>query len=70
MSGEEWLTTFQAADLSGYHSNYIRKLLREGKVQGRKWGLSWQVNRISLLTFLEKAESLGAKRGPKRVDDM
>ncbi len=35
---EDWLTTYEAADISGYELDYIRKLIRAEKIQGRKWG--------------------------------
>jgi len=62
---EEWLTTFEASRISDYELDYIRKLIRAGKIEGRKWGQSWQVSRQSLLDFLEKREKQGMKRGRK-----
>jgi excisionase family DNA binding protein len=63
---EEWLTTEEAAGLSGYHVNHIRRLLRSGEIAGRKWGQAWQVSKASLLSYLEAAKKLGDKRwGPK-----
>ena len=32
---EEWLTTEQAAELSGYHPDHIRRLIRGGDLQAR-----------------------------------
>ena len=62
---EEWLTTFEAARMSGYELDYIRKLIRAKKILGRKWGQSWQVNRKSLSQFLSQIENMGQKRGRK-----
>ncbi len=62
---EDWLTTYEAATVSGYHPEYIRQLIRSNKVQGRKWGLSWQVNRRSLEGYLKETEKLGDRRGAK-----
>jgi excisionase family DNA binding protein len=62
---EDWLTTYEAATVSGYNPDYIRQLIRSNKVQGRKWGLSWQVNRRSLEDYLKAAEKLGERRGAK-----
>ena len=62
---EEWIAVSQAAEISGYHPEHIRELLREGKVKGRKFGPLWQVDRVSLLAYVRKAEKLGAKRWPK-----
>lgn len=63
---EEWLTTEQAAKLSGYHANHLRRLLRDGDINGRKWGQSWQISKQSLIEYLNKAKQSGDKRwGPK-----
>jgi len=62
---EEWLTTFEAARMSGYELDYIRKLIRAEKILGRKWGQAWQVNRKSLAQFLSQMENRGQKRGRK-----
>lgn len=66
---EDWLTTYEAVQLSGYELDYIRKLVRAKKITGRKWGQSWQVSRKSLQEFLKGREQQGGKRGrkPKRV---
>ena len=64
--GNDWITTQEAAELSGYHVNYIRQLLQADKLHGRKWGQAWQVSRQSLREYLETAETLPDKRwGPK-----
>ena len=62
---DDWLSTKEAATLSGYHPDHIRRLLRKGEVSARKWGNAWMVNRNSLLAYLKKIEKLGDKRGPK-----
>ena len=64
---EEWITTVEAASMSGYHVNYIRYLIRMGDVQARKFGPIWQVNRQSLIDYLATATSITDKRwGPKK----
>jgi excisionase family DNA binding protein len=63
---EEWLTTAEAAELSGYHAEYIRQIIKAGKVQARKFGPVWQVSKQSLLDYLQAAREKGDKRwGPK-----
>ena len=63
---EEWLTTAEAAELSGYHPERIRELVRDGRINGRKFGIVWQIDRSSLLAFLNEAEDSGdRRRGPK-----
>lgn len=67
---EEWITTVQAAEMSGYHINHIRRLIRFGDVQARKFGPVWQVNRQSFVDYLETAQSTTDKRwGPKSHED-
>ena len=61
----EWLTTQEAANLAGYHVNYLRRLVRVGEIEARKWGNAWMINRESLLTYLARVQAQGEKRGPK-----
>jgi hypothetical protein len=58
---EEWITTTEAVRMTGYNHEYIRRLLRTGKVVGKKWGRDWMVDRDSLLTYMQESE----RRGPK-----
>jgi excisionase family DNA binding protein len=64
---EEWLTTQEAAELSGYHPEHIRRLLRSGHLPARKWGQAWMISRDSLLEYLKTIEAKGKKRGPKKA---
>ena len=61
----QWITTSEAAKISNYHPETIRELVREGKVEGQKFGPVWQVSKQSLLEYLSNAEKLGKRRGPK-----
>jgi len=65
----EWITTKQASELSGYHPDYIRKLIRGGHIQARKWLRDWQVNKKSLMMYLKQMDDLGERRGPKQSKD-
>ena len=63
---ELWLTVTQAAVVTGYHPEHLRELIRDGKIEARKFGPLWQVNRNSLMTYLRAAEkSKDGRRGPK-----
>jgi excisionase family DNA binding protein len=65
----DWITTVEAAQMSGYHVNYVRRLIKSGRIKGKKmWGRDWMVSRASLLTHVRQIEKLGGKRGPKRGD--
>lgn len=62
----DWLTTQEAAELSGYHPERIRELIRDGAIAATKKGNSWWVDRKSLVTYLRAAEKAQDKRrGPK-----
>lgn len=69
MAKPEWITTREAAQLSGYHVERVRELLREGKVLGEKFGTVWQVNKTSMLDYLRQMQKLGERRGPKPRND-
>jgi excisionase family DNA binding protein len=59
------LSVNEAAELSGYHPEHIRRLIRGGKIKAQKFASVWQVDRYSLMLYLRKTEDLGEKRGPK-----
>ena len=62
---QDYITTTEAARLTGYNAEHIRRLTRSGKVKAQKWGQVWQVSKSSLLAYLRQTEKLGEKRGPK-----
>jgi hypothetical protein len=65
-NADDWVTVQQAAEIAGYHPNYVRRLIRENAVKGRKWAnLVWQVSKQSLLAYVEKQSELGERRGAK-----
>jgi len=45
----DWIPTAEAMRLTGYNAEYLRRLIRQGKVVARKFGSVWQVDRASLL---------------------
>ncbi len=59
-----WLTTAQAARLTGYNLEYIRRLIRTKKIRAEKWGRDWMIRQASLLGYEEKEERRGPR--PKR----
>ncbi len=62
-NNDGWLTVQEAAKLIGYHPERIRELVRQGKVKAKKFSIVWQVERQSLLDYLESMKALGKKRG-------
>jgi len=68
MADDEWLTIEQASQLSGYHAEYLRIIVRAGKLVAHKFGSVWAISRKSLLSYLKAAEKSDDKRhGPKIV---
>ena len=66
-NGSEWLSVDEAAKLSGYHPEYIRRLIRDGEISAKKFSIVWQVRRASLIAYVENAKSKEDKRfTPKR----
>lgn len=61
----DWITTPEAAKISGYHPVHVRRLLSEGRVRGQKWGTQWQISRTSILEYVEQQVRQKEKRGPK-----
>lgn len=65
MEHDDWITTAEAAERSGYHPHHVRALVREGKIVGRKFGIVWQISRASLDEYLQQVHERGEKTGPK-----
>ena len=59
------LSVNEAAKISGYHPEHIRRLIREGKIKAQKFASVWQVDRYSLQVYVRETENMGDKRGPK-----
>jgi excisionase family DNA binding protein len=64
---EKWITAKEAAELSGYHLERIRELIREGKITARKFGSVWAVERESLQAYVRSMQKQGERRGPKKA---
>ena len=60
------LTVQAAADVTGYNIQYLRRLLRSGKLGGIKIGQMWLIESQSLETYLQRVESTSDRRcGPR-----
>ena len=55
------ITTKNAGELSGYTSDYLARLVRSGKIIGRRVGHSWLIDRESLTRFV-------GQQGDRKVD--
>lgn len=61
----DWITSEEAVRLSGYSANYLRILIRSGKIRGDKWARSWRISKSSLNSYLKSTSQLGKRRGRK-----
>jgi excisionase family DNA binding protein len=55
----EWITTSEAAELTGYSPHYVRRLMRKSRVAAKKWGNTWMIDKQSLLDYKRRMDSLG-----------
>ena len=66
MTDDEWLTVNEAATLSGYRSEYIRRLVRNSIIKAKKVSIVWLINRESLQDYIQKArDSKDGRYRPK-----
>jgi excisionase family DNA binding protein len=49
----EWITIDEAADLSQYNPDYLRRLARKGRLGAAKKGRDWWIDRDALQAYLE-----------------
>jgi excisionase family DNA binding protein len=65
-----WLTTQEAAILSGYDIQHVRRLVREGKIGAVKRGRDWWIDYEMFMAYIESMEGNEDKRsGPKGKPD-
>jgi excisionase family DNA binding protein len=57
-----WITTDEAGELTGYSKAYLRGLASGGRVEARKIGRDWLVERESLLAYKAQMDALGGQR--------
>jgi hypothetical protein len=63
----KWISVEEASELSGYSSEYVRRLLRASQIAAEKKGRDWWVDHGSLVHYLREAGKSGdRRRGPNR----
>jgi excisionase family DNA binding protein len=55
----KWITTKEAAELTGYSAAYFRQLIAGGKLEGRKIGRDWVLDKSEVLEYAEEMKRLG-----------
>lgn len=56
--GKDYISASRAAELSGYHQDYVGQLARSGKVLSRQIGKRWYVERSGVLAHKEQKDAL------------
>lgn len=56
--GNDYVSAARAADLTGYHQDYVGQLAREGKVLSRQVGTRWYVEREGVLAHKKEKDAL------------
>jgi len=67
---EGWITVKEAAELTGYHVKYLRRLARQGRIEGQKVNRFWLIDRASLLAYRTKMDRLGPEKHNPWRDDL
>lgn len=63
---ENHISVQAAAEFTGYNIQYLRRLLRAGKLVGTKVGQVWLIKLSSLEAYFQEKESSSDRRcGPK-----
>ena len=57
-----WITTGEAAELTGYDPAYIRLLAGKGKISAFKFGRDWMVNKAEVLAHKRRMDELGTHK--------
>lgn len=64
----EWITTKEAAELTGYTVAYFRQLILRGVLHAKKRGRDWFLRKEDVIAYAEEMRRLGpAKFDPWRI---
>lgn len=59
---EGWVNTTTAAEITGFSTVYIRILAHRERIEARKVGRDWLIDRASLLAFKAEMDRLGNEK--------
>ena len=62
----EYIETSQAAEKLNYHVEHVRRMMREGSLQGIKIGRTWLVQKKSLDEYVARNANMN-KHDPRRT---
>jgi excisionase family DNA binding protein len=66
---EGWITVQEAAKLTGYSEQYLRRLIRNKKIPAKKLSFLWLVEVAPLLEYVAEAKQASDKRFGPKVDE-
>ena len=58
----------EAADIFGFHSDYLARLARKGRLKAQKVGWSWITTPLDVEIFITSRQKKGAYRDDIQVD--
>jgi excisionase family DNA binding protein len=61
----DFISTEEAADKLKYHVEHVRRMMREGSIEGLKIGRTWLVKRDALDSYMKRTAKM-AKHDPRR----
>jgi len=61
----EFISTEEAAEKLKYHVEHVRRMMREGSIEGIKIGRTWLVKREALDSYMKRTAKM-AKHDPRR----
>ena len=64
----KWITTTEAAELTGYTPANFRQAVKRGRLYGEKRGRDWWLIKSEVLAYAERMQKLGdSKHDPTRA---
>jgi len=61
----DFISTEEAAEKLKYHVEHVRRMMREGSIEGVKIGRTWLVKREALDSYMKRTAKM-AKHDPRR----
>ncbi len=58
----EYVSVEEAAEITGYDPEYIRRLLRQNKIKAEKKGTMWWIDLESLKEYKKQMDTLGTDK--------
>ena len=63
----DWITTREAAEISGYNRVYLYELIQKKRIEAQRFGPVWQIDRQSLQTYMQEvSKSVDKRHGAKK----